>query len=105
MVPVDTSFENIAFPVIGFYPNAYISSIINKIWNIIRPNIAVTLLFPNNTINLINTNAGAAGEIQVTLLTGSEQLQLNGIMTFTMPTSPGTFIINYLNTSGILTFS
>lgn len=103
-VNVDETFETILFPTIGFQPLNYQSAILNHEYNILRPNFAIDVT-QNSVINLNNTQLGSSGQIEVTLLTGSETLQLNGISNFTKPTMPGTFIINYINSAGSLIFN
>lgn len=103
-VAVDESFEPLTFETIGFYPNSSPSAILNVNWDILRPNLSVTLI-QDSFIELNNTTNGASGQIEVTLTTGNEGIQLNGANNFIKPTIPGSFLINYLNINGNLIFS
>lgn len=92
-VNVDTSFEALVY-----------NPIINHNYNILRPNISV-IINSDTFISINNTEDTNTGQIEVTLTTGSENVYVNGISSFTKPTSPGTFTINYSNSLGVLTYN
>lgn len=103
-IEVDESFEMISFPVIGFYPISNTSAILNKNYNILRPNFSFQVI-QDSFVNLNNTVSGATGQIEPILETGSESIQFNGINNFTKPSIPGSFVVNYTNLAGVLTFN
>lgn len=94
-VPPDTTiFENIVVnPIIDLYykPN--------------NTNFNLGTITQDVFLNVINTVNGNTGLIRITLATGAEAVYVNGISSFTKPTSPVTFTIHYFKTGGTLTFN
>lgn len=103
-VEVDESFETVLFPTLYIANTTQTSAILNKNYNILRPNFSIDVT-QNSFINLNNTVPGASGKINVNLLTGSETIHFNGNETFTKPTIPGILEVDYINTNGTLNFS
>jgi imidazole glycerol phosphate synthase subunit HisF len=93
IVPVVTTFENLVF-----------LQIINIRYDRLSPNVSITIT-QDIFVSINNTVSGDTGILQIILTSGAEKVSVNGIASFTKPTIPGAFSINFSNTSGILTFN
>ncbi len=103
-VEVDESFETVLFPTLYIANTTQLSAILNKDYKVLRPNFSIDVI-QNSFTNLNNTIPGASGKINVNLLTGGETIHFNGNETFTKPTIPGPFEVDYENINGTLNFS
>lgn len=101
---IDFAFEPIQFPKIYADAGYIDSSILDVNFNPLKPNISVSIN-QSSHISINNSAFGNTGQIQISLVTGTEKVTFNGIETFTNPGIVGSFSVTFINTNGILTFS